>query len=234
MSDDKLNFFISAEQDCSYLPGLRSVSVFADPNAPLNTAIYSILIDHGFRRSADHVYRPHCPACQECKSTRVAVQAFKATKSQKRSWKRNLDIEVTEVKAEFKSEHFELYKRYMHARHEDGAMDHDDPERYFEFLGSSWCDTRFIEFRLNQKLIAVAVTDILTNGLSALYTFFDPEYHQRSLGTFAILWQINRAKDLQKSWLYLGYWIKDCDKMRYKNQFKPMEIWENDLWILNE
>ena len=231
MSIEKLAFFLSTEQECSYLPGLKSASVFADPNSHMNTATYSILIDHGFRRSGNHVYRPHCPNCNECKPTRVSTKAFQPNKNQKRVWKRNADLDVLETKAEFKAEHFDLYKKYMHTRHEDGAMDHDDPARYFEFLRSSWCDTHFVEFRLNNQLVAVAVTDIVANGLSALYTFFDPDYSQRSLGTYAILWQIHRAAELNKPWLYLGYWIKNCDKMRYKNQFKPMEIWQNDKWI---
>jgi len=230
MSVDKLAFFLSTEQECSYLPNLSSASVFADPLGEMNTATYSTLIDHGFRRSANHVYRPHCPTCNECKPTRVSAKNFLPNKNQRRTWKRNTDLEAIETKPEFKTEHFELYKKYMHERHEDGAMDHDDPARYFEFLRSNWCETAFVEFRLENKLVALAVTDILTNGLSALYTFFDPDYSQRSLGTYAILWQIHRAVELDKPWLYLGYWIKDCDKMRYKNQFRPMEIWQNDKW----
>jgi len=230
MSTEKLSFFLSTETDCSYLPNRKSASIFADPSGQMNTQAYSILIDHGFRRSANHVYRPHCPTCSECKPTRIPVAEFKPNRNQKRVWKKNADLSIIEQKATFNSEHFQLYMKYMHTRHQDGEMDHNDPQRYLEFLSSSWCDTWFVEFRLDDRLIAIAVTDILVKGLSALYTFFDPDYSQRSLGTFAILWQINKVKELEKPWLYLGYWIKDCKKMQYKNNFRPLQILHEDQW----
>ena len=231
MKIDSLKFFLSTEHKCSYLDNHVSASVFADPEGEMNTSLYSTLIDHGFRRSANFVYRPHCPYCNACKPTRIPVKLFSASRSQKKTWKRNQDIIVSRANAEFSEEHFTLYKKYVHTRHQDGDMDHQDPRRYFEFLNSAWCDTAFFEFRLDNKLIAVAVTDILTQGVSALYTFFDPELKSRSLGTFAILWQIHHAKLLNKPYIYLGYWIKECTKMQYKNKFQPLEIWENEHWI---
>lgn len=232
MSVENLKFYLSTEQQCSYLPDRRSASVFADPEGFMSTKLYSVLINHGFRRSADFVYRPHCHNCNACKPTRIPVEDFNANRSQNRIWKKNKDLAVFEKKPEFNEEHFELYKKYVHARHSEGEMDHNNPERYFEFLNSSWCNTRFVEFRLQNKLIAVAVTDHLTNGLSALYTFFDPELSNRSLGTYAILWQIKRCKQINKNWLYLGYWIDESKKMQYKKNFRPLEIFQNDQWIL--
>ena len=230
MKIDSLKFFLSTEHKCSYLDNHVSASVFADPEGEMNSSLYSTLIDHGFRRSANFVYRPHCPRCNACKPTRIPVKLFSPSRSQKRIWKRNQDIIVTRGITEFSEEHFLLYRNYVHTRHRDGDMDHQDPRRYFEFLNSNWCDTAFFEFRLNDKLVAVAVTDLLTQGLSALYTFFDPTLENRSLGTFAILWQIQQAKQLDKPYLYLGYWIKECEKMQYKNKFQPLEIWENEAW----
>jgi len=230
MSIENLKFFLSAEQTCSYLPDKRSASVFADPESNMNTALYSILINHGFRRSANYVYRPHCPNCQACKPTRIPAHFFIPSRSQRRILKKNQDIRIIEAKAEFKQSHFDLYVKYIQARHKNGEMDHNDPSRYFEFLDSDWCDTVFYEFFLNETLVAVAVTDVLNNGLSALYSFFDPNLPQRSLGTYAILVQLEKAQSLKKPWLYLGYWIDECEKMRYKKNFKPLEIWENDEW----
>ncbi len=231
MNIDSLKFFLSTEQKCSYLDNHISASVFADPEGEMNTTLYSILINHGFRRSANYVYRPHCPECNECKPTRIPVKLFSATRSQKRVWNRNKDITVSEAKSEYNEEHFELYKKYVHTRHEEGEMNHEDPRRYFEFLDSKWCNTAFYEFRLEGKLVAVAVTDILSQGLSALYTFFDPDLKKRSLGSFAILWQIEQSIKLNKPYLYLGYWIKECKKMQYKTKYKPIQIWQNDEWI---
>lgn len=230
MSVENIKFYLSTEQVCSYLSDRQSASVFADPDGYMSTNLYSVLINHGFRRSADFVYRPHCTSCDACKSARIPVANFAASRNQKRVWKKNSDVIALETKPQHNDEHFELYKKYVRARHSDGEMDHEDPHRYFDFLNSSWCDTRFVELRVNEKLLAVAVTDYLTQGLSALYTFFDPDASHRSLGTYAILWQIQRAQALRKNWLYLGYWIEECEKMRYKNNFRPLEIFENDQW----
>lgn len=198
----------------------------------MSTSIYSVLINHGFRRSADFVYRPQCPDCQACKPARIPVNQFKVSRNQKRVIKKNHLLNATETLPKLKQEHFELYKKYIQTRHGDGEMDHDDPIRYFEFLNSSWCNTHFVEFRLQEKLVAVAVTDYLTQGLSALYTFYDPDLSSQSLGTFAVLWQIERAKSLNKKYVYLGYWIKECQKMSYKINFKPLEIFEDEEWRL--
>ncbi len=230
MSVDNIKFYLSTEQDCSYLPDRLSASVFADPDGKMTTEVYSVLINHGFRRSANFIYRPHCATCDACKSSRVNLAAFNANRNQKRVWKKNADIVITETLPQQSEEHFTLYQKYIKTRHTEGEMDHNDPTRYFDFLNSAWCNTRFIEFRLEKQLIAVAATDYLDQGLSALYTFFDPELSYRSLGTFAILWQIQRAKELNKSWLYLGYWIEECEKMRYKKNFQPLEIFENEHW----
>ena len=230
MSVNNIKFYLSTESPCSYLPDQDSASIFADPEGPMNTDIYSILINYGFRRSANYVYRPHCSYCEECKSTRIPVELFHASRNQKRVLKRNADVVAIETQPELKQEHFNLYNKYMRTRHANGEMDHGNETRYLEFLSSDWCNTQFIEFRLDKKLIAVSAIDYLKEGISALYTFFDPDYSYLSPGTYAILWQIEKARSLQKKYVYLGYWIRECDKMNYKIKFQPIEIFENDSW----
>lgn len=229
-----LKFFLSTPSSCGYLPNRESVSLFADPKFPFNPAVYDLLIDHGFRRSADYIYRPHCPNCNACIPVRVPVDIFEASRGQKRIWKKNQDLSVTTHDLMLKDEHFRLYRKYQNMRHGEGEMANHDMERYFEFLDSEWCETLLLEFRDEQRLVAVAVTDIVRRGLSAFYTFFDPEYAPRSLGTYAIMWQIHLAKKLGLPWLYLGYWISDCRKMNYKTQFLPLEMRIDEQWQLIE
>lgn len=231
MKDEyKLNFFISTPHKCGYLADRQSVSLFADPEYPMTPDIYSVLIDHGFRRSGNYVYRPECPRCHACIPVRIDVSRFAMNRSQKRVWNKNQDLVVTEVKPEYRSDHFELYQKYQLARHGEGDMARHDMNRYIDFLKSRWCNTVFYEFRLADKLVAVAVVDFIKSGLSAFYTFFDPEHEKRSLGTYIILWQIRRARQLALSWLYLGYWINDCAKMNYKEKFQPLEMFVHEKW----
>ncbi|MEO5702443.1 MAG: arginyltransferase [Gammaproteobacteria bacterium] len=227
-----LNFYLTTEQPCSYLPGRRASSVIVDPRAPITTQMYSALIDYGFRRNAEHVYRPHCQSCASCISVRIPASEFMPSRSQKRTWRRNEDIEVREVAMAYQEEHFELYHRYLSGRHSGGGMDNMNPEQYMDFIMLSGLDnTRLYEFRLDDKLLAVAVVDHLPQGLSAVYTFFDPQHEARSLGTHAILWQIHEARRLGLTWVYLGYWIRECRKMSYKNRFRPAEIYRNNQWL---
>ena len=228
----KLIFFASIAEPCSYLDNRNSVSAFANPHIDMDMQTYNELIQHGFRRSGGYVYRPHCPSCHECVSVRVPLKKQKFTRNELRTIRRNSDLTVTFLKGKFREEHFELYKRYINSRHNDGSMANPSKADYHRFLICDWTDTMFIEFRLNKQLIAVAVSDVLSTGVSAVYTFFDPEYSARSLGHFAILSQISEAKSRDLDYLYLGYWIKDCDKMSYKRRYKPLEGFINDQWVL--
>ncbi len=163
---------------------------------------------------------------------RIPVSDFQPSRNQKRAWQRNHDIEVRQVAMVYQDEHFQLYRHYLSSRHSGGGMDHMSPEQYQEFIILSSLDgTRLYEFRLQNELLAVAVVDHLPQGLSAVYTFFNPDYQTRSLGTYAILWQIHEARRLEQGWVYLGYWIKECDKMSYKNRFQPLEIYRNNGWL---
>ncbi len=228
----RLNFFASTAEPCSYLDNRNAVSAFANPHIDMDMHTYNELIQHGFRRSGGYVYRPHCPNCHECVSVRVPVKKQKFTRNELRTIRRNSDLTVTCSKGKFLQQHFDLYRRYINSRHNDGSMANPSKTDYHRFLICDWTDTMFIEFHLNKQLIAVAVSDILSTGLSAVYTFFDPEYADRSPGHFAILTQIDEAKSRDLEYLYLGYWIKDCDKMSYKRRYKPLEGFINDQWVL--
>ncbi len=192
--------------------------------------IYNQLIQHGFRRSGAHCYRPHCNDCNACVACRLAVADFSASRSQKRCLKNNEDLQVTEVTAEFSEEYFQLYSRYLNARHTDGSMAHPVEDDFSQFLYCNWSDTRFLECRLQGKLVAVAVIDIVSDGLSAVYSFYDPEMNDRSLGTYCILKQIEYSKQQGLDYVYLGYWIKNHDKMHYKCNFRPLQLYLDEQW----
>ena len=225
-----MDFYQTPIHPCGYIPKRYSVNIFADPNGEISTRTYSWLIDRGFRRNGSHLYKPHCPDCKACVPTRVAVAEFKPSRSQKRVLARNQDLQIQETQKEFKQEHFELYKRYLEDRHNDGPMTSSTQEDYEDFILGSWSDTRFLEFRLEEKLISVAVFDVLPQGLSAAYTYFDAAYQNRSLGTLAILKLIEQTQLENLEYVYLGYWIKECQKMSYKTNFAPVEGYVNKNW----
>ena len=227
---DALRLFVTVEHECNYLPSRSARNLVADPEVT-DQQIYSQLAKSGFRRSGDHVYRPHCPSCNACQSLRIPVTRFRPNRSQLRTYKRNQDLFVRELNCQFSWEHFRLFQRYLRSRHRNGGMDNTDPDHYFSFIASSWSFTRLYEFRHQQRLVAVAVVDYLDDGLSAVYTFFDPQEAMRGLGTYTILWQIGEAARLGLHWVYLGYWIRDCPKMTYKSNFRPHEIFFQGQWV---
>ncbi len=230
MIEQPLKFYPSTPHDCGYLAQQTAVSLFADPDAAMNTALYSLLIDHGFRRSGNHVYRPYCPDCQQCVPVRIPAQQFSPSRRLRRCWRANQDLEVS-TSGQWREDYFALYRRYIQARHPGGSMDDPDPRRFQDFIASDWCETLFYEFRLEDRLVAVAVTDRVDQGLSAFYTYFDPELsRRRGLGNYAVLWQINQCQQLGLPWLYLGYWIADCDKMRYKQLYRPLQGLVHNRW----
>lgn len=226
----RLAFYATPDHACSYLPGRSARTLFADPAVRLDTRIYSRLTLYGFRRSGRHIYRPSCDTCEACVPVRIPVAEFVPNRSQRRAWARNQDLSPAACTAGYRQEHFDLYRRYVASRHPGGGMDNADPMQYLDFLTSNWSETWFQEFRLGNRLAAVAVTDRLEHGLSAVYTFFDPELRSRSLGTYAILWQIEECKRQQLECLYLGYWIGESPKMAYKASFWPLEAFHQGAW----
>ena len=222
--------YLSQPHPCDYLTEEISRFLFLSPDRALSIGTYSRLVAQGFRRSGRLVYRPHCAACQACIPARVPVDHFTPKRNQRRCGQRNRDLRIIARAPEFREDHYDLYIRYLKARHRDGTMVESTPEDYLDFLTCPWCETLFYEFRLGDSLLAVAVADLLEDGLSAVYTFFDPVHERRGLGTFAILSEIEAVKRMGLQRLYLGYWIERCDKMRYKSNFRPLEVFREGQW----
>lgn len=236
MSDSKnsrhqdLKLFQTNEHDCSYLPDLQARTLFIDPETKLTKTSQSRLAALGFRRSGDFVYRPNCKDCSACVPARIPVHHFKASRTQRRILNRNNALTVEICPATANDERYDLYARYISARHQDGDMYPPSPEQFADFLCNSEADSRFIEYRDEGKLVAVAVTDLLDNAYSAVYSFFDPDNQRASYGVYTILSQIEQVKQAGSDYLYLGYWIKACQKMSYKVDYRPVELFVNDRW----
>jgi arginine-tRNA-protein transferase len=224
------DLYLSMPHPCSYLPERNSTILFVDPQRILAPGEYGNFVRHGFRRSGDLVYRPHCATCNACVPVRIPVREFRPARSQRRVWSRNADVAVIEKPAHFDVAHFDLYRRYQAGRHPDSGMNDADPQKYLGFLASRQVDTAFFELRAGGRLLGVAIADLLPDGLSAVYTFFEPTLPERSLGTLAILWEIAEAGRRGLDYLYLGYWIAEAPKMSYKINFQPLEAFRHGRW----
>lgn len=222
--------YLSEGHDCDYLPNETSQSAFINPETKITAPLYEYLLSLGFRRSGKFVYKPYCSNCQQCIPCRIPVASFEPSRSQKRVLKQNSDLSTQFVNASFNQEHFDLYLRYQKFRHKGGSMESFDSAAYEDFICTSIGECQFMEARLGEQLLAIAVTDTFEKSFSAVYTFFDPEYTKRSLGSYSILKQIELAKRQNKNYLYMGYYIKMCQKMSYKSNFKPIEMYLDDSW----
>ncbi|MGA7981231.1 MAG: arginyltransferase [Chromatiaceae bacterium] len=227
-----LPLYLTGEHECSYIAGLSARTLFVDPLQRVDSGTYQLLLERGFRRSGGHIYRPGCDRCHRCVSLRIPVRAFMPTRSQRRNREQNgRDLVLTSRPPAFEPEHYRLYYAYLQNRHPDGSMADASPASYSDFLVTAWGgETRFLELRLEARLVAVAVTDLLPGALSAVYTFFDPQLSHRAPGTYAILCQIEEARRLGLDYLYLGYWIEECRKMSYKDGYRPTEAWLDGSW----
>lgn len=225
-----IRLFQTLEHACGYWPDRLSRDLIVDPADPQLPSVFAQALAMGFRRSGGHVYRPYCAGCRACISVRVPVAAFAPNRTQKRCLARNADLEVRLAPPRRTVENFALYRRYLDTRHAGGGMDDPAPENFDAFLACSWSPTEFMEFRLDGHLVALAVTDVVPDALSAVYTFYDPALAARSLGTYAVLRQIERARLEGRRFVYLGFWLADHPKMAYKRGFRPLEFLDGALW----
>lgn len=226
-----LQLYLTSPYPCSYLADRLARSQVATPSFLITPPVYSGLVQLGFRRSGTFTYRPRCDSCSACVPVRVEAALFKHSRAQRRSWQRHSGLEASLHGLQDHEEYFALYQRYQVARHPNGGMENDSREQYRNFLLHSHVDTMLVEFRDSSDraqdrrgaLRMVSIIDILEDGLSSVYTFYEPDMAQTSFGTYNVLWQIELCRKLQLDYLYLGFWIEASRKMAYKTNFRPLQ-----------
>jgi arginine-tRNA-protein transferase len=233
----KLQFYVTTGYTCGYLPNKMAQSLIAAPQHLVDAKVYSGLIQQGFRRSGKFSYRPHCENCQECIPVRIILDQFSPNRSQKRAFKQHNNLTTAILPVGFHEEHYALYASYQRARHseekiqDETAPQENDVEQYQSFLCQSNVESVMVEFRENEQLKMVSVIDIVRDGISAVYTFYETKNTASSYGTYNVLWQTLWAKELGLPYLYLGYWIRDSKKMAYKQNYQPLEKLIDGEWI---
>ena len=225
-------FFRSGPMPCPYLPGRVERKLFTRLSGPYSAEVNSTLSRAGFRRSHDIVYRPVCPNCQACVPVRIPVAAFAPTRSQKRVCRINGDLTLADAPAAATAEQYRLFVTYQNSRHGESDMARMAMADFAAMIDEGRADTSLFEARdAEGRLIGCMLTDRLTDGFSAVYSFYDPGQDRRSLGTFMILSLLERARAEGLPYVYLGYWIEQSRKMAYKAKFRPLEALGRDGWF---
>jgi arginyl-tRNA--protein-N-Asp/Glu arginylyltransferase len=224
-------FYTTAPLPCPYLPGRTERKIVTELSGTEAEALHERLSRAGFRRSHNIAYAPVCPGCQACVPIRVVSEDFTPDRTQRRILRANADLTISEMPARATAEQFTLFQRYQKTRHADGDMAAMGYYDYRAMIEDTPISTGILEFRdARDRLLGACLTDWLADGLSAVYSFFDTDEDKRSLGTFAVLWLIGRARSLGLPYVYLGYWVPESRKMAYKARFKPSEILISGAW----
>ncbi len=231
-----IQFYATAPYPCSYIPNQIARSQVATPTHSIGADVYSNLVNAGFRRSGSYTYRPYCDHCKACIATRIPVASFTPNRSQRRTWQKHAGLQTQVLSLAFTDEHYQLYQQYQSTRHHSSLMEHDNQEQYTQFLLQSRVNSRMVEFRDGPndahpgRLRMVSMIDVLEQGISSVYTFYDSSQAGTSYGTYSVLWQIDQVRKLGLPYLYLGYYIAQSPKMSYKIKFQPLEGLINDQW----
>lgn len=231
----KLQFYVTTPYTCGYIAKKRAQSLIATPYSIVNADVYGQLIQQGFRRSGKFTYRPHCESCHACVPVRLLLNRFKPTRSQKRAYRQHTDLTVNVLPLSFNQAHFDLYIEYQSLRHPEDVMDEqedtDAEAQYRQFICQSNVESLMIEFRDGRNQVKiVSIVDLVAEGTSAVYTFYDAKEQKSSYGTYAIMWLAQWTKKLGLPYLYLGYWIEESQKMAYKEKFNQQEKLIDGTW----
>lgn len=231
----QLRFFLTAPAPCPYLPGKMERKLFTHLHVLDGPELNDSLTQAGFRRSQNIVYRPACENCSACRSVRVLAAQFKPSRTQRRVFKKNADLNRSIEAALASDEHYALLLRYVRARHPDGGMEDMSYADYLSMVEDTAARSQVCEYRDDSgKLLAAALVDQLSDGPSLVYSFYDPGSISRSLGTYIILDHIDQAQKNNLPYVYLGFWIQNSDKMRYKAQYRPLEVLRPNGWEILE
>ena len=225
--------FLTAAMPCPYLPGKQERKLFTHLSGRRASSLHHLLSENGFRRSQNLIYRPACEGCNACQSVRIVANEFKPSGRFRRVLRNNDDLSIEVRPTAATSEQYDLFKRYLESRHAGGGMNQMSFVDYEYMVEDTPVQSVLVEYRLrnhpDQTLVAVALTDVMPDGLSMVYSFYDPDLAHRSLGTFLILDHIAQVRSAALSYVYLGYWVKESPKMAYKALYRPLEVQRGTL-----